>query len=109
MKCKSIVRPEIPERYDAGSDEFGYVKIDAKPFVEYVNDAVINAQADERGQQKFGKLRGDSGVLTVERPYPVEEIIAHHGAQEAGTIGDVFIEPQLLLAQPGDAKIYPDA
>ena len=109
MKRKRIVRPEIPQGDHAGGDEFGGIEFDAEAFGEQVNDAVVDAQTDQGGQQEFGELGNHCGVLAVESPHAVEQVVAHDRTEKSGAVGDVFVEPYFFLAEPGNAEIdrYP--
>ena len=106
MKSKGVIRPEIPERHHTRGDEFGCIEPQSDAFVEQVNDAVVDAQPDQRSQQKLGELRGHRRVLALEGPHAVEQIVAHHRTQESRTVGYVFVEAQFFLAQPGNPEIH---
>jgi len=109
FKRKRVIRPEIPEGYNAGGDEFGNVKWYFEPFIEHVNDAVVDGEAHGGGEQKFSELGGDFRVFAVKSPDAVKDVIVHHRASEAQTVGEVLVEAQFFTANPGDAEINHDA
>ncbi len=45
----------------------------------------------------------------MEGPYPVQKIITDYGAQKAGAVGDVLIQPDFLPAYPGNTKVHENA
>lgn len=42
-------------------------------------------------------------------PYPVQEVIAYHSAQETGAVGNILIQTDFFPAHPGNAKVYENA
>ena len=71
--------PKIPKHDNACGDEFGGVKIETHFFNQQKNEAIIEGQTDERGEEKFAKLFDPIWLDGGKRPDSIEPKIPKIG------------------------------
>lgn len=77
--------------------------------MQQVNSAVVEQQPDEGDAEEFGKLNLHRLAVVVESPVFVPEKIVDDRQREADRIGQVGVEAQFFLEQPGSAEVYDHA
>lgn len=72
---------------------------------QYPENKGIDSQPDQRYSEELREFHKHLRVLTVEGPYPVEEVVGCCSYAETNRIGDVFRDFDPFLADVSKSKI----
>lgn len=104
-ESNEVVQEEIPQSDKPDGKNFRQIEIPFQSVVENVDEQVVQQQANRRDKDERSVFPGYLIGNAAESPDPVPYIVVGGRYDKAYRIGNILVEPDFLLTDPGKAEI----